>query len=368
VALIELCGISKTYGTVEALRSLDLTVESGSLTVIVGPSGCGKTTLLRLIAGLENQSAGEIRIDGRRIDHLAPRERNIAMVFQNLALYPHLTAEENIAFPLRIQGTGKTEITRQVQETAEMLGIVALLERRPEQLSGGERQRVALGRAMVRKPQLFLLDEPLSSLDAKLRDELRRELLQLHKRLGTTMIYVTHDQTEAMTLADTIVVLESGVLQQKGGPAELYERPANIFVADFIGSPPMNFLPGCLEWREYRPVVCIGDVSCRLTVNWNNRKAEQGREIMVGIRPEEIQLHQDGTAPVEEGLLLEVMIRSVKLNGFQAVTDIETIDGLFRGAVLAPWKSRLWKAGDRACAFLPVSELHIFDPKSGYAI
>lgn len=350
------------------LPPLDLTIESGSLTVIVGPSGCGKTTLLRLIAGLEPLSGGEIRMDGERIDHLPPRERNIAMVFQNLALYPHLTAGENIAFPLSIQGIGKTETARQVQETAEILGIGGLLNRRPDQLSGGERQRVALGRAMVRKPRLFLLDEPLSSLDAKLREELRHELYQLHGKLGITMLYVTHDQTEAMSLADTIVVLNKGELQQSGTPEELYARPANRFVAGFIGSPPMNFLTGQLTWSGEWPIASFEDSTCRIKRNDISAISEKAGEIIIGIRPEDILLGDGEAADEAEGLHFEVLVRSTRLNGHQLVTEIGTLNDSWQGLTLAPRKDRQQRPGTRVYASLPVKDLYFFDSASGKAI
>lgn len=368
MANLEISGLMKKYGEFTVLPPLKLTVESGSLTVIAGPSGCGKSTLLRIIAGLEPQCGGEIRMDGKRIDHLPPRERNIAMVFQNLALYPHLTAGENIAFPLRIQKIGKIETARQVQETAEILGIGGLLGRRPDQLSGGERQRVALGRAMVRKPRLFLLDEPLSSLDAKLREDLRHELLLLHRRLGITMLYVTHDQTEALTMADNIVVLDKGCLQQTGTPEVLYTKPTNRFVAGFIGTPPMNFLPGQLLWDGNNPLISIEGSSCRIIREDRRAINGMGGVIILGIRPEEIRLGQPDCASSQEGLLLEVLVKSTRLNGYQAVTEIETLSGSWQGLALAPAKSLQLQPGMKTCAFLPANELHYFDSASGKAI
>src|SRR5215469_4530822 len=233
-------------GGVTAVEDLSLAIRDGEFMIFVGPSGCGKTTALRMVAGLEEISEGEIRIGGRRVNELDAQDRDIAMVFQNYALYPHKSVRDNIAFPLRMQRMGRAEISRRVGEVATLLGIEALLERRPGELSGGQRQRVAMGRAIVRHPQVFLMDEPLSNLDAKLRIQMRVELVRLHRRLGVTTIYVTHDQTEAMTLGQRVTVLNQGRIQQVAPPRELYAWPANAFVAGFIGSPPMNLLRGRL--------------------------------------------------------------------------------------------------------------------------
>ncbi|WP_193183189.1 ABC transporter ATP-binding protein [Nisaea sediminum] len=235
--------ISKSFGEVEVIRSLDLDIAEGEFVVYVGPSGCGKTTLLRMLAGLEPASDGRIFIGERDVTDISPKERNISMVFQNYALYPHMTVAENIGFGLRLKGVARAERDAAVRETAEMLGLGGLLERKPRALSGGQRQRVAMGRAIIRQPDAFLMDEPLSNLDAQLRNHMRTEIKALQSRLGTTTIYVTHDQVEAMTMADLIVVLNGGVIQQVGTPDELYSRPANRFVAGFIGAPVMNFLP-----------------------------------------------------------------------------------------------------------------------------
>src|SRR6266545_2458026 len=249
MASVTLRRLSKTFtgDGRPALRDLSLAVRDGEFLVLLGPSGCGKTTVLRCIAGLEEPTEGEIRIGEREVTHLAPGERDVAMVFQNYALYPHLTARANVAFGLEVRGVAQGEIARRVQEAAERLGIGELLDRRPAQLSGGQRQRVALARAIVRDPQVFLFDEPLSNLDAKLRSQVRAEIKSLSQQLKTTMVFVTHDQIEAMTMADRIVVLQSGTVQQYDTPEAVYERPANQFVAGFIGSPAMNFFP--VEWR-----------------------------------------------------------------------------------------------------------------------
>src|SRR5512138_2163374 len=245
--------VSKHFGTVGVIDNLDLHVEDHEFLVLVGPSGCGKSTVLRLIAGLEDVTAGTIRIGGRVVNDVAPKDRDIAMVFQSYALYPHLTVHDNLAFGLKLRKLPKEEIKRRVKEAADILGIQDLLERKPRQLSGGQRQRVAVGRAIVREPKVFLFDEPLSNLDAKLRVQMRVELKKLHERLQTTIIYVTHDQVEAMTMGDRIVVMKDGLKQQVGAPLELYFRPANKFVAGFIGSPAMNFIEGDLvsEGEEF---------------------------------------------------------------------------------------------------------------------
>jgi multiple sugar transport system ATP-binding protein len=243
VARLELESVTKAYGRIAALRDLSLSVEDGELLAVVGPSGCGKSTLLSIVAGLEEPTRGAVRIDGEVVNALSPRERDVAMVFQSYALYPHLTVRRNLAFPLEVARLGRREIEGRVEEVASLLGLGALLERRPGQLSGGQRQRVALGRALVRRPTLFLLDEPLSNLDAALRAGVRAELKKLHERLGATFVYVTHDQAEAMTLADRIAVLRDGAVEQVGTPREIYGAPATAFVARFVGTPGVNLVP-----------------------------------------------------------------------------------------------------------------------------
>ena len=246
MAQVDIQGLTKSYGTVEVLHGLNLRIENGTFVALVGPSGCGKSTLLRMVAGLEDVTGGEIRIADRVVNQVPPKDRDVAMVFQNYALYPHLSVEGNMAFGLRLAGTPKDEIARRVGEASRMLGLDALLTRKPGQLSGGQRQRVAMGRAIVRQPKVFLFDEPLSNLDAKLRVSVRGEIKELHQRLRTTTIYVTHDQIEAMTMADVIVIMNGGRIEQIGTPAELYHHPVNTFVAGFIGSPPMNLIEGAV--------------------------------------------------------------------------------------------------------------------------
>jgi multiple sugar transport system ATP-binding protein len=285
MARIELEGIHKRYPDgFHAVRDLSLDIGDGEFMIFVGPSGCGKSTALRMIAGLEEISDGELRIDGKVVNDLEPKDRDISMVFQSYALYPHMTVGENLAFPLKIAGRPKDEIVRRVEEAAEVLQLTEHLDRKPANLSGGQRQRVAMGRAIVRQPKAFLMDEPLSNLDAKLRVQMRTQLSRLQNRLGTTTIYVTHDQTEAMTLGDRVAVLNAGVLQQVGSPAELYAHPKNIFVAGFIGSPAMNFVPA----EIHGDVARTGRAEVPLNDYWRNRVAgvEAGHPVIVGIRPE----------------------------------------------------------------------------------
>jgi len=288
---LKITGLHKHYGAFHAVRGIDLEVPSGEFTVLVGPSGCGKSTLLRAIAGLEEVSAGTVEIGGRDVTWARPRDRDIAMVFQNYALYPYLNVYENIAFGLRARRVASTEIDKRVKRAADMLGIVQLLERFPRELSGGQRQRVAIGRAIVRDALLFLFDEPLSNLDAQLRDDMRAEIKRLHQELGRTMVYVTHDQIEAMTLADRIALLRDGKIEQLGAPLDLFERPATRFVAGFLGSPKMNFLPGIIETGEV--ALCDGT---KLTLP-PGRKAPNGQAVVLGLRPQHIAKAGAGAAP-----------------------------------------------------------------------
>ena len=287
MAHVELANLSKSFGKVNVLHDLNLSVEEGEFVALVGPSGCGKSTLLRIIAGLDEASGGDVLMDGEIVNDLTPRERNIAMVFQSYALYPHMTVEENIGFNLRISGVPKADVKTRAQAAAETLGLTDLLGRKPSQLSGGQRQRVAMGRAIVRNPDAFLFDEPLSNLDAKLRSEMRDEIKRLHQKVKTTSIYVTHDQIEAMTLADRVVILKGGVVQQIGTPSELYRNPANSFVAGFIGSPAMNFIDATLERDGERAVATLQD-GTRLMLD--NAPVDVGREVQLGLRPEHLYL------------------------------------------------------------------------------
>ena len=285
--------VRKAFGSTNVLHGVSVDIRDGEFVILVGPSGCGKSTLLRMIAGLENISGGEIRIGERVVNDVPPKERDIAMVFQNYALYPHLTVRENMAFSMRIRKAPASEIDLRVNKAAQILGLAPLLDRYPRQLSGGQRQRVAMGRAIVRDPQVFLFDEPLSNLDAKLRVAMRTEIKELHQRLKTTTIYVTHDQIEAMTMADRIVVMHDGVVEQIGPPLELYDRPDNLFVAGFIGSPAMNFVPGRVRANGRLTFSTETGLSIPLA---DAPAGVDGRPLILGVRPEHFDLAPDGIA------------------------------------------------------------------------
>ncbi|MGM0584600.1 MAG: sn-glycerol-3-phosphate import ATP-binding protein UgpC [Pseudomonadota bacterium] len=315
MAEIAIRNVRKVYpGGVEAIPGIDFDISDGELCVLVGPSGCGKSTLLRMVAGLETITEGEIHIGGRRVNDLEPAERDIAMVFQNYALYPHMSVYDNMAYGLKNRGVARDEIRRQVDEAAAILGLSDFLDRRPRQLSGGQRQRVAMGRAIVRHPQAFLFDEPLSNLDAKLRMKTRVEIRDLQQRLGTTSIYVTHDQLEAMTLADRLVVLNGGRLEQVGPPLEIYERPASVFVAGFIGSPPMNFLAGHAGPEGVR--LASGALLC-------GRAAPEGK-VTIGVRPEALHEAQDGPLTMDVRVV-EQLGASANIHGTLAESGEEVI-------------------------------------------
>ena len=290
MAGLRLQGIEKSYGAVHAVHGIDLDIAEGEFAVLVGPSGCGKSTLLRCIAGLEEVDAGTITIGGEVVNDVRPRDRNLAMVFQNYALYPYMNVRENIAFGLKARRVPKAEIEVRVRRAADMLGIGTLLDRLPRQLSGGQRQRVAIGRAIVRDARLFLFDEPLSNLDAQLRDEMRTEIKRLHQELGKTMVYVTHDQIEAMTLADRIVLLREGVIEQEGAPLDLFERPVSKFVARFLGSPPINFIPARLDRDGSGLALRCGEgtVFALPPERAGALESHAGRDVILGLRPEHI--------------------------------------------------------------------------------
>jgi multiple sugar transport system ATP-binding protein len=292
MAQVEIRNVRKAFGATQVIHGVSIDIRDGEFVILVGPSGCGKSTLLRMIAGLENITGGEIRIGERVVNNVPPKERDIAMVFQNYALYPHMTVADNMGFSLKLRKAPKSEIDSRVNRAAQILGLTQLLGRYPRQLSGGQRQRVAMGRAIVRDPQVFLFDEPLSNLDAKLRVAMRTEIKELHQRLKTTTVYVTHDQIEAMTMADKIVVMHDGIVEQMGAPLELYDRPNNLFVAGFIGSPAMNFLKGRVEADGF-----VTDSGLKLPLK-AAPAASAGTPAIYGIRPEHFRLSGDGV-PVE---------------------------------------------------------------------
>ncbi|MDB5615336.1 MAG: transporter ATP-binding protein [Devosia sp.] len=321
--------LEKSFNDSKIIKGIDLEVSEGEFVVFVGPSGCGKSTLLRMIAGLEDVTEGEISISGKVVNDLPPVERGIAMVFQSYALYPHMTVYENIAFPLRVEKLAKAEVEARVQAAAKVLQLEPRLQHRPGQLSGGQRQRVAIGRAIVRQPKIFLFDEPLSNLDAALRSEMRIELMELHKRLGSTMIYVTHDQVEAMTMADKIVVLDAGVISQVGSPLELYHRPDNLFVAGFIGSPRMNFINGTVTASDGVTITIdlgtLGTLALPRTT-----KIGAGQSVTVGIRPEHLKLGAgDFTLSITPRIIEHLGIHTVLYANLPAG---ENFIGLFEGA------------------------------------
>ncbi|OED44651.1 ABC transporter [Chromatiales bacterium (ex Bugula neritina AB1)] len=303
---VELVNAVKRFGDAEVIHGMSLAIEKGDFVVFVGPSGCGKSTLLRMIAGLEDLSDGEVHIGGRDVTEVAAVDRGIAMVFQSYALYPHMTVAENMGFGLKMNGVAKEVVAEKVAAAAGILQLEALLDRKPKNLSGGQRQRVAIGRAIVRNPEVFLFDEPLSNLDAELRVEMRLQIARLHKRLEATMIYVTHDQVEAMTMADKIVVLRAGYLEQMGSPLELYQRPRNLFVAGFIGSPKMNFLNGVLDSTGADSTVVKLESDQLITVPVNSSALTAGDTVTVGIRPEDM-LNDDGEITLE--ILVDVVER-----------------------------------------------------------
>ena len=347
MAGVEFVDVRKSFGAFPVIKGVDIQIEDGEFVILVGPSGCGKSTLLRMLAGLENISAGEIRIGDRVVNTLPPKERDIAMVFQNYALYPHMTVATNMGFSLEHRGASKAEISERVKWAADILGLAHLLDRYPRQLSGGQRQRVAMGRAIVRNPQVFLFDEPLSNLDAKLRVVMRGEIKGLHQRLGVTTVYVTHDQIEAMTMADRIVVMNGGKVEQVGAPLDLYDRPANLFVAGFIGSPAMNMLEG--------EITADGFHAGGLTLPLPSAITARGRAVC-GIRPEHLVLAQDGLPAIVK--LVEPMGSETQVT--MALGD-QTIIGVFR--------ERLSAHPGETIHVRPAPDLiHLFDAETGQRI
>lgn len=351
MAKVKLEQVSKAYGTVEVLTEIDLAIADGEFCVFVGPSGCGKSTLLRMIAGLEDMSSGTLWIGDRKVNGLSPKERGIAMVFQSYALYPHRTVRGNMEFGLKLSRLPRDEIDKRVARAASMLQIEHLLDRRPSQLSGGQRQRAAIGRALVRDPSVFLFDEPLSNLDAALRVSTRREIADLHRELGATMIYVTHDQVEAMTLADRIVVLNGGVIQQVGTPLDLYNSPANLFVAQFIGSARMNVFDAVVEDADADKIVLITSGLGTMSFAALGRKVTKGSHIRFGIRPEHVFLDKTGNH--------EARIKSIEHLGDQMLVEAD-LDQSTQIILKLPAAQGLAHGTAIAFGFKP-DEVHLFD-------
>jgi multiple sugar transport system ATP-binding protein len=343
-------GVRKAFGPIEVIHGVDVTIADGEFVVLVGPSGCGKSTLLRMLAGLENITAGEIRIGERVVNNVPPKERDIAMVFQNYALYPHMTVAANMGFSLKLRRAPKSEITTRVQRAAEILGLIPLLDRFPRQLSGGQRQRVAMGRAIVRDPQVFLFDEPLSNLDAKLRVAMRTEIKELHQRLQTTTVYVTHDQIEAMTMADKIVVMHDGVVEQIGAPLDLYDSPNNLFVAGFIGSPAMNFLSGTIRANAHAEFMGPGGARFPLA---GAAAGSDGRPVIYGVRPEHLTIADDG---------VEAEIQVVEPTG----SEIQVVAKIGGQEIIAVFRERhQFKPGEKIRLKPDPRFVHLFDEPTG---
>jgi len=357
-------GAKKAFGTNPILKGVDLEIAEGSFAVLVGPSGCGKSTLLRLVAGLEEFDEGSIFLGDRDVTHLPPRDRDVAMVFQSYALYPHLTVRENLAFGLKIRGTAPSEIETRVRDASKMLALDALLERMPKQLSGGQRQRVAMGRAIVRRPQIFLFDEPLSNLDAALRAEVRVEIRRNHDQLHATTLYVTHDQVEAMTLADTLWVMNGGVVEQKGAPLDVYEKPRSEFVATFLGSPQMNMMDAKLEKEGDRWFANGSGARIEVSEDRFGIALMEGKSVRVGVRPHDLIRTKEGKTSVA---LLHVEI--VEALGFEAFAH-----GWLKASGprvicrLEADEARSARAGDEIAVSAVTERVHLFDPKTGLAL
>ncbi|MBX3540113.1 MAG: sn-glycerol-3-phosphate ABC transporter ATP-binding protein UgpC [Chelatococcus sp.] len=357
MATVEFVKLVKRYGAIEVVHAIDLAIHDGEFIVLVGPSGCGKSTSLRMLAGLEDVSGGEIRIDGRVVNEVEPRDRDIAMVFQDYALYPHMSVYENMAFSLQYRKVPKREIDKRVREAAAVLGLDPYLNRRPKQLSGGQRQRVAMGRAIVRKPQVFLFDEPLSNLDAKLRGSMRIEMKKLHQRLGVTTVYVTHDQVEAMTLADRVVVMNGGHIEQIGTPDEVYHAPASLFVAGFIGAPTMNLIPGRVEGRGLR----LDGTDAIVPLNADS---EEGARVVFGLRPEDVEVVEERPPP--PGFFdLAAVVEVVEPLG----ADTLVFTSLADHAVASRVRPEVRPApGETVKLRCNLHRMHLFDAETGRAI
>ena len=352
MANISINTINKYYGDVHVIKDISLEIKSQSFTVLVGPSGCGKSTMLRMIAGLEDINSGTISINGQIVNDLPPKERNIAMVFQSYALYPHMTVFDNMAFGLKLEKRSKDEINERVQEAARILQIEDYLHRKPKQLSGGQRQRVAIGRAITRKPKVFLFDEPLSNLDAALRVQMRVELAKLHDQLNATMVYVTHDQTEAMTLADDIVVLDEGIVSQNGSPMEMYNNPKNLFVGGFIGSPKMNFISSKILSSNDNSTEVDLFGSSKISIPKTSSNTSDGNDVQLGIRPEHLLINQEGDASWESKVFVVEKLGSgtfiyLEKEGEPLVVETEGDSNI--------------KVGDTVKVGFTASRCHLFD-------
>ncbi|MCP4358785.1 MAG: sn-glycerol-3-phosphate ABC transporter ATP-binding protein UgpC [Chloroflexi bacterium] len=365
MASVTFQNVYKSFGDVEVITDLNMEVTDKEFVVFVGPSGCGKSTSLRMLAGLEEISQGEILIGDRVVNDVPPKDRDIAMVFQSYALYPHMSVYDNMAFGLKLRKTPKAEIDRRVKEAADSLGLISLLDRKPKALSGGQRQRVAVGRAIVREPAVFLMDEPLSNLDAKLRVSARAEISQLHRRLGTTFIYVTHDQVEAMTMGDRIAVMSDGLLQQIDSPRNLYNTPGNIFVAGFIGSPSMNFFDATLVGEEGQLIVDAGDF--RVNVPSDKKSIYDnyvGKEIIFGMRPEHVHA-PDFAPPGIEAASLEATVEVVELLGHELNLFLSS----GKNSLVATVDTRLLASpGNRVDLVMDMNQMHVFDKETELAV
>lgn len=360
---VELIRLSKNYGQTVAVDAIDLSIRDRELLVLVGPSGCGKTTTLRMIAGLEEITSGEIRIGDRVVNRVPPKDRNIAMVFQNYALYPHMNVYKNMAFGLKMRGVPRAEIERRVRNAASILGIEDLFRRKPGQLSGGQRQRVAVGRAIVREPEVFLFDEPLSNLDAKLRVTMRTELVKLQQRLETTMIHVTHDQTEAMMMGHRVVVMHRGRIQQVGRPMEVYNEPVNRFVAEFIGSPPMNFFEGFLLPRDGGLWFQSDALAVRMPDDRRMRyHGKVGQPVSLGIRPEDISDRPIPAADTDDGQTVLARVLVAQPLGAETILDLQIGDEEFAARVPSDCDRR---SGDTIAMRFQVAKAHLFDGRTG---
>ncbi len=362
MAGLQLNNIYKRYaGGVTAVSDFSIDIADNEFIILVGPSGCGKSTTLRMIAGLEEISDGELYIDGKLVNDVSPRDRDIAMVFQNYALYPHMSVYENMAFGLKLRKTPKDEIDKRVKEAAKILDIEHLLDRKPKALSGGQRQRVAMGRAIVRNPKVFLMDEPLSNLDAKLRVAMRTEIKKLHQRLKTTFIYVTHDQTEAMTMGSRIVVMKDGIIQQIDSPSNLYQKPVNVFVAGFIGSPQMNFMDATLEEKQDGLYLVFGEEAIKLPESKTEAlKAYVGKEVTFGIRPEDI--YEEGEV---DGAAVSASVEVTEMMGAETFLYLKIADKSFTARVGQDSKAQ---AGDDVKVVIDANKIHVFDKETEIAI